>query len=227
MGVGSAFTGLPDDEEDQPTKPIVGGPTREPSAFDMAPSTQAALLQIGLNMMQPPAWGQTTAGHIGQAIGAGGEAATRLADSDTKERLAESKLAIADERLRIAQQNADTRERRGTGRAIGGLTAALKYRMDRDAEKDVKAGTKAEDDRIFDQAKSITDYVKENRLLNPEDPTVKQYGNMPLHKIQESLRAAKAPAAASGSGQYGPPGTKLRQGGKSYTVGADGNPVED
>ena len=49
------------------------------------PASRAALLQIGLNLMQPRAIGQTTGGQIGQAIGSGGEEVTR-ADEDRARR---------------------------------------------------------------------------------------------------------------------------------------------
>lgn len=41
------------------------------------PGARAALLQFGLNLMQPPQPGQNTLAHVGSAIGAGAEAAQR------------------------------------------------------------------------------------------------------------------------------------------------------
>jgi hypothetical protein len=219
---GAAFTG----------KKVSPGPTQ--SIMDPAPAPEgaggfldnpadrAALLQIGLNLMQPVAMGQSTIGHIGQAVGAGGEAATRGEEADLKQKQAESKLAIADERLRIAQQNADTRERRATGRAIGGLSAAMQYRMSRDDLKDAAAAKKETDKELHDEAKGIRDYVKGQ--FDPDDPKVKKYGKMTETEIQRALQAERTAAGgAGGAAATGPaPGTQRKQNGVTFTLQPDG-----
>lgn len=42
------------------------------------PAARAAIMQFGLQLSQPTALGQNRLGHIGQAVGAGGEAAARV-----------------------------------------------------------------------------------------------------------------------------------------------------
>lgn len=50
------------------------------------PEVRGALLQFGINMLQPPGFGQTTAGKVGEAIGASGEYLTRQDEEARKER---------------------------------------------------------------------------------------------------------------------------------------------
>lgn len=74
--------------------PFTPGPTTDPTAglpnpndfenlrsqwstFLDQPGARAALLQTGIALMQTPGFGQTPAGQIGAALGAGAEAATR------------------------------------------------------------------------------------------------------------------------------------------------------
>jgi hypothetical protein len=211
----------------QPTVPpmqSIMAPAQPPSGgFLSDPRDRAALLQIGLNLMQPPAWGSGTGGHIAQSIGAGGEAVSRREKEDIAAQSADAKLAIADERLRIAQQNADTRERKGLGSAIKGISAGLQYRQERDELKDKATAQKDVDAKL---EKDVTDAYDASRdILNRDSPEAKKYGQMTRSQIREALRGGgtTAPAAA---GKYGPPGTVLRQGGKTYVVGPDGNPVE-
>src|SRR6478735_8472697 len=103
------------------------------------PGNRTALLQIGLNLMQPTAIGQTTGGHVAQAIGAGGEAQARVAAQDLKEEQVDNKLSLANQRLAIAQQNADANTTRSTAaaaasanRKVGGLTDLVKSRFARE-----------------------------------------------------------------------------------------------
>lgn len=216
-----------DDGTDNPIQPIVGpSPTPQASGggFLDNPADRAALLQIGLGLMQPLAFGQTVGGHIGQAVGAGGEAASRGEAEDLKRQQAEAKLAIADERLRIAQQNADTRERRGLGGAIKGMTAWQQLQAARQGQTDAAKASAAADKELADKAEYYD--KRANDPLTPDThPLKKKYGGKDMYEIKQMLK--QEAQGGGGGGQYGPPGTKLRQGGKTYTVGPDGNPVED
>jgi hypothetical protein len=51
--------------------------------FTATPQGRIALAQFGVNMLQPQAFGQSFAGHFGQAVGAGGEAYRRETDKQT------------------------------------------------------------------------------------------------------------------------------------------------
>jgi hypothetical protein len=127
---GSAFTGQ-----------SVVEPAQAASQWDdwlQRPGNRTALLQMGLQMMQPVGIGQTVGGHIAQSIGAGGEAVARQETSDLKERVADAKMQAADERLRILQQNADSNatraaaaSARGASRKVGGLMDLFRARAAR------------------------------------------------------------------------------------------------
>jgi len=73
------------------------------------PQGRAALLSSGLQLMQPPSFGDTGASQIGRAIGAGGESASRNQAMDLKEREADSKDELRQARATSALQNAETR----------------------------------------------------------------------------------------------------------------------
>jgi hypothetical protein len=100
------FTGE-DDGTDNPLQSILGGARNVGQGINDTlltdPNSRSALLQIGLGLMQPVAQGQTTLGHIGQAIGSGGEALHRIEDEDVKRQKADDQLTIAELRMRAAR----------------------------------------------------------------------------------------------------------------------------
>lgn len=154
------------------------------------PGNRQALLQIGLQLMQPVGIGQNTGGHIAQAIGAGGEAVDRLASSDLKERVADAKLQNADEKLRIAQQNADSGAIRASAAAarsgskkIGGLTDLMRARF---ARQDATAFEKQLDNDAKDLVKQASD-----PLADPNAEVVQKYKGKTKAEIREMLRAER------------------------------------
>lgn len=156
------------------------------------PGNRTAMLQMGLQMMQPVGIGQTVGGHVAQAIGAGGEAVTRADAADLKERTAEAKMQAADERLRILQQNADTSERRAsaavarsTNKKVGGLTDLFRARAARQDARDFERQLDR-DAAAIEKRASGTDAI-----MNPDDPVVKQYKGKTREEIRESLRASR------------------------------------
>ena len=101
---GSILTGQ-DDSEGTGLKNIVTSAADSPyyKAAFADPESRAALLQIGLNLMQPRELGQSAFGQIGQAIGAGGESVDRAEEADRKERDSDTKQQRADDALTIAE----------------------------------------------------------------------------------------------------------------------------
>lgn len=76
-------------------------------AFLAKPENTAALMQTGLNLMQPQGIGQTAAGQVAQAIGGGGEAAGRVLDNQIKEDAAETKAETARQRADASTTRAE------------------------------------------------------------------------------------------------------------------------
>lgn len=181
---GSAFTG---EKVDPATA------TSQWDDFINRPGNRQALLQIGLQMMQPVAIGQTTGGHIAQAIGAGGEAVDRNANMDLKASIADAKLANAEETLSIAQQNADANTLRSTtaaaragaagGKKTGGLSDAFKARA---ARQDAQNFEKQLDKDAKEIAKQANDI-----LGDPNSDVAKQYKGKTVPQIREMLRAER------------------------------------
>jgi hypothetical protein len=165
--------------------------------FLQRPGNRQALLQFGLNLMQPMAFGQTTGGQIGQAIGSAGEAVGRAEDADLKAQLAESKMQQADEKLQILRQNADSNAIRAGAAAsragakkVGGLTEMFLARAARD---DKKAYEKSLVDDASDLYKEANDFTSD-----PNSDAVKKYKGKSSLAIREMLRKERpAPGAAN------------------------------
>ena len=78
--------------------PVVGeGDVQEPEALEPTkllnewsdwmsePGNRQAIMQFGINLMQPMAYGQTAAGHFGRALGSAGEAVDRYQTAQLKD----------------------------------------------------------------------------------------------------------------------------------------------
>lgn len=105
------------------TDPFTPGPTIAPDAgvgaefeslkdqwntFMQNPQGRAALLSAGIALMQPPSFGDTGAGQIGRAIGAGGQSATANQAMDIRESEAESKQSLRESQAGLAEARAAT-----------------------------------------------------------------------------------------------------------------------
>jgi hypothetical protein len=162
------------------------------------PGNRTALLQMGLQLMQPVGIGQTAGGAIAQSVGAGGEAIDRQEAADLKDTIAQNKLDTANSRLQIAQQNADSNATRATAaataattRKIGGLTDVIKARF---AREDQKAFEK----RLDDDSKSVEKRAND-LLADPNDPVVQEYKGMSRMQIRDKLRQGRPVPKAAGT----------------------------
>lgn len=222
---GAAFTGQDEPDENAPLQDIVA-PARNAlsSVHDQLlgdANSRSALLQIGLGLMTPSF--SSTGGQIAQAVGGGGEAIGRIEKQDLEETKAEDKLTIADAKMRIAQQNADSLERARQNKTLGGLTEALRYRMTRDADVDERRVKEQSDKDLMNDAKDKYDEV--NALTaDPESPEVKKYKGMTKSQIRDSMKAEKG--AAGGGAQAAPTAAAkpktIKQGGFTYQLQPDG-----
>lgn len=190
IDVGSALTGQ---------APVAAPPRVDPATAGgqwddwlQRPGNRTALLQMGLQMMQPVGIGQTVGGHIAQSIGAGGEAVDRREAGELKDTIATTKLAQADEKLRIAQQGQDSNAIRATAYAtkagtkkLGGLTELMQKRFARDDEKIARQGMKESEKRLNDDAEIV--YKEANDLLNPDTPNAKTYKGKSQLEIRDML----------------------------------------
>lgn len=192
-GLGSWLTGQKDGT-DEPTKSIFGGvgDTLNQKIFD-DPASRAALLQIGLNLMQPVGIGQTAGGHLAQAIGAGGEEVTREEERQRKQDQAEEEMAIK-------ERQAGARERE-----VGFYGEGVKNKnvADRTAIENAKLDLKREqgtDAKYYDQLKIIMDHIKSAALINPDDQWVKMYGGKTPGSIIQMLKDEDAQRVGGGGG---------------------------
>jgi len=88
-----------------------GSAANQWSSFLSDPKTRSALMQFGVNMLQPIAPGQNLIGQIGEAIGAGGEAADRYQASQNALLQKQQELQTAQS---TAASEAALREAQGT-----------------------------------------------------------------------------------------------------------------
>lgn len=133
-------------EEESPFAPgpqgfnVIPNPTPEQQGdlatrwrgFLADPESRASLMQFGLQLSQPVALGQNTLGHIGQAVGAGGEAATRVRAEDRLEAESARKERDTDSRAELRSAQADSAgARAGTAEARAN-TAAVRAAAEND-----------------------------------------------------------------------------------------------
>jgi hypothetical protein len=199
------------------------------------PGNRTALLQIGLGLMQPVGVGQSPMGAIAQSIGSGGEAQARVASQDLKEDQVDNKLSLANQRLAIAQQNADANTSRAntagiaaTKKSVGGLTDLVKARFAREDSKGFEKQLDSDAKQIARQAGDI--------LADPNSEVVQKYKGKTVDQIREELRktrkrpnfgavpsnedtSADDTTDTSGEGTPAPPvaGARLAPNGKWYT----------
>lgn len=76
-------------------------------AFLQDPQVKAALLQFGIQALQPVPIGQTTLGHIAGAIGAGGEAAQRVQTAQEAEQQQQLDNELAQRRVKAVETQAE------------------------------------------------------------------------------------------------------------------------
>ena len=180
--VGAALTAVPDDE-DTPLRSIMSGAG---DALLGDENSRRALLQIGLQMMQPVAMGQSVAGHIGQGIGAGGEAVGRIEAEELKRKKQEDELDIAQRGLDIKAQDSAS-----YAKGIG-----LKNLIDRQAlqtERLQHAATLAGNKNHYQAAVETFKLVRDTQnspmydSKNP-DPIVERYKGKTIPEIEKMLR---------------------------------------
>jgi len=226
--VGAALSGQDEPDENAPLQDIIGGARNVASSANQSllgdPASRSALLQIGLGLMQPSF--QSTGGQIAQAVGGGGEAVGRLEKQQLEEEKVQDKLDIADARMKIAQQNANSLEQARQNRTLGGLTEALKYRMERDTTMDERRQTEQLDKDMRQDAKDK--YEEVNSLVADEtSPEVQKYKGKTKSQIYDIMKVEKgakggAPATAPAAGTAAPKAPTIKQGGFTYSLQPDG-----
>lgn len=154
------------------------------SQFLAQPGNRAAVMQMGLQLMQPISPGQTPLGAAGVAIGAGAEAAQHSDEIAQAEENRQSKLALQSAQAQsLTDRGEAALTRANTPKGSGGaLTLKDRIRIARNEAKAV-------DDEIKANAKQI--YKDANDPLN-QDPNVAQYKGLNPTQIANKLASDKA-----------------------------------
>ena len=105
--------------------------TSEWQQWMQQPGNRAGLVQFGLQLMQPVAFGQNALGHFGQAVGSGLEAKDRGAAIDAKAGARDEASARADRRVDIAEKRASRTKGKSPLSFSALLTQQRRGRQDR------------------------------------------------------------------------------------------------
>ena len=225
---GSALTGDEDPRDSGSFLKNIMGDTGS-KAYDATlgdPESRAALLQIGFNLMQPKAFGQTTGGQIAEGIGAGGEAVGRAEESDIKQQEADTKQQSAEDKLQIAEL------RLKNARNPDELTEYQRQVFARQDRTQGRADTReARMDRIarakeLDAAVTKATETRDSLVLDDDHPEKKRWAGKSDDQIRSILKAEQ-------DAQYGDPATptapavlgkpaKIKQNGYVYYLQPDG-----
>lgn len=163
--------------EDDPFEPAAGpqprpgdpGIAKQWGEFLSDPKGQAAMVQMGIALLQPVGVGQSELGHIGSAIGQGGEAVGRMEDRELKEKAIDIRgerttqsLTNAAERLGIAQERLNL----SRDRAAGTTGAQTVQRGRADAKRVEDLALKAQGDVLGPHfQKPIAEIMKDPAFL--------------------------------------------------------------
>lgn len=195
-------------------------------AWVSQPQNRAALVQAGIALLQPTGVGQSTAGHIGSAIGSGLEARDRVVSGqqEAAQRATENAIAQQEANARAtaanaAQVNADRQA------ALGGLTMYQALMMDERKKKSFIqfAQKRAADSQFSTEPLDLSDPETQEKLAQEYQSLLNSAGGTsptpvpgaPQTTLGDALPAAPAPAVAApgdvpeGATATGPNGAKL------------------
>lgn len=156
------------------------------------PQVGAALLQTGLQLMQPVAPGQSRLGHIAQGVGAGVETFGRESDRQADE----DKAAREERRIDagISDQQAD-RELERQRLTLYGQDVASNIK-NREASQDVK---RLQLENVY---KARTDFINTNASLMPRDELLKMADE--LYPLSGGAKAPTSTAPAAEAAEATP-----------------------
>ena len=210
---------------DGPLKPVLG---------DAA--SRAALLQIGLNLMQP-SW-NSTSGQIGEAIGHGGETIARLdkqaredREQDLSERKLDDEMTKSDRLMKIRQQEADSY---AAGQGARSTYDRLELQRLKDDAASGRQGVKNYHDAATQTFKAVHEAAN-SIMYDPANPNplVERYKNKSIPEIERMMREEdKASGGGGGGSVAAPPASTLKEGvhttfknGQVWTL-QNGRPVQ-
>lgn len=196
----------------QAPAPASSGLTDRLQGFLDKGGNRAALLQFGLQLMQPVPFGQNALGAAASALGSGFEAKGRFEQTEQKESIIEDKRRVEDEKLDIQRKNAESR-RIGATKSSAGQGLSLSQ---------ILTGQRA-DKKAFQKFR--TDFLK-SRELTGEVPTDAEI--LQAFKASKSLEAEALGATPQNlTPPPGfPPDAKSPDGGKTWFIQRDGKFIQ-
>lgn len=193
----------------------------------LTPANRAALLQFGLQMMQPIASGQNFLGHLGQSIGEGAAAAGRTETADLAQRKANREDFESDSKAQLRGAQATAAEARAATaetRAAAGLE-----RLQGAQDRARLSGLVRAQGIYSTEMGRIRKVNQDNALFNPTAPKVREPsfdewldGNPTL---KATLGIGASPTGAAGSEQPPYPGARRAPDGR-WVVERDGKYYE-
>lgn len=187
------------------------------------PENNAAMINFGLQLMQPLGPGESQLGHFGRAIGAAGEASTANVEAQRKQEALEEQQEQAQEGLNIKEREAGAYEKIAEQRAQGKTPSAFNQRMkDQAAEnRDFyewltgKGGKYTTEDNLWQAMQSKYPTLKSKAdLMNQSGTEPYNYARQLFHRFHQS-------GGDQGDSSGGTPQTVV-QNGMTYVLGPDG-----
>jgi hypothetical protein len=179
------------------------------------PENNAAMINFGLQLMQPIGPGQSRLGHWGEAIGAGAEASSRnVAEQQTREEterkadLAERKAQVEEERGSAYSEymrNRNIQDKFGTQRLLKQQGDWNRWRTGKDVTEDLMNPGRSNDTTVnlIRQSTGRKDLTK-SQILN--DPAL---ASMAERIIKGEGGGGGAPGVQEGATATGPGGTRI------------------
>lgn len=141
------------------------------------PGNRSALMQFGIAMLQPIQQGQSFAGHIGEAIGQGGEAEARVAAQGRLQQEAESKEQLRGMQADLAGARAGSQA--ALSEAAGTRAAAqaqnLQSLMQRRQDQTYLGLNQDYQRFLVDKHKTESEPLGPNRGVGTPDPSFEEY----------------------------------------------------
>lgn len=208
-------SGEPFDPTLQTDPPGVSSDASQPSAlrqmwdsWTSRPENNAAMINFGLQLMQPLAPGQTQLGHFAQAVGAGGEASSRNVAQEQERAKQESELDLKERAQTVREEegsaysqymrNRNTTDKMGTQRLLRAQADWNKWRL----------GAQKPDDLVSGQQPDTTVTILRERTGNKTLTKAQILQDPALSRMAESIikgeGTGQAPTAGSGTGAPAP-----------------------
>jgi hypothetical protein len=198
-------------------------------AWTSRPENNAALINFGLNLMQPIQPGQSKLGHWAESVGAGAEASGRNVTEQRKQEAEDVEQEQKQEALDIKERETDIYGKLADTKAAGGGASKISQALRQQAAENAdfsswltgKGGKYTMEDNTWAAVQRKFPQIKTKADLY-SDPVALRYAKQLHHQsFAPSIEDMGGDIGATGGAAGGQPTTVI-QNGITYTLGPDG-----